>query len=205
MKNKHILIVDSHQIILEGIASILYPFVNINNILKAQTSVKALKLATEATIDIAIIDIALSDINDVKLIHELRAITPKIRIIIYTEHCEPWFIREIKHIGVDAIVLKNDNPQELIIAIESVNIGLTYYSTHFKLVTTDTDNTFTQREIDILQHVCLGLQSREIARRLCVSENTIEYHRKKLMRRLGATNNAHLAAIAITRGIIKPI
>lgn len=203
MQTKNILIVDDHPIVLEGIASLLRRLTDERNIMKAQTGNDALKLANSVCIDVVVVDFYLPDIDCITIVNRLKEISPQTRIVIFTEHDELWVIKEISQINPDAVVLKSDDMHELIIAVESVGIGLTYRSTNYRTIVNEKENSFTTREMEILQYVSSGQQSREVARRLCVSENTVEYHRKKLMRRLGATNNAHLISIAISKGIIK--
>lgn len=204
MRTKMILVVDDHPIVLEGIASILSQLTDERNIIRAKTGNDALKLANATCIDVAVIDFCLPDIDGTLLISRLKEIAPQIHIVIFTEHDEVWVIKEIARICPDAVVLKNDDMRELIIAVESACIGLTYRSTRFQAINDEKENAFTPRELEILQYLSYGLQSKEVAHRLCISENTVEYHRKKLMRRLGATNNANLMWFAISAGIIKP-
>lgn len=204
MNTRKILIVDDHPIVLEGIASILSHLTEVHNIIKVQTSSDALKFVSDTCIDVAVIDFRLPDTDGTLLINRLRRISPQTRTVIFTEHDEIWVAKEIANVHPDAVVLKSDDMHELVIAVESVCIGLSYYSTNFKTIVNEVEKAFTPREIEILQHISYGLQSREIACRLCVSENTVEYHRKKLMRRLNAANNANLTSIAIATGIIKP-
>lgn len=204
MQEKKILIVDDHPIVLEGIALILNQITNEHNIIKALTGNDALKHASETPIDVAVIDFYLPDIDGTVLINRLKEVSPQTRIVIFTEHDELWVIKEIGQTRPDAVVLKSDDMHELLIAVESASIGLTFRSSNFKAIANEKENAFTPREIEILKYVSKGQQSREVARQLCISENTVEYHRKKIMRRLGATNNAHLISIAISTGIIKP-
>lgn len=203
MNTKKILIVDDHPIVLEGIALVLNQLAEAHNIIKAQTRSDAIKLVSDANIDIAVVDFSLPDIEGVQLIDRLRKARPEVRIVIFTEHDELWVMKEIALAHPDAVVLKSDDMHELVIAVESASIGLNFYSTNFKSVADEAETMYTPREIEILQQVSQGHQSRDIAQQLCVSENTVEYHRKKLMRRLGATNNAHLTSLAIAAGIIK--
>lgn len=204
MNTTKILIVDDHQVVLEGIASLLSQLTKSQNIMKAQSGADALNLAHCNSIDVAVIDYCLPDIDGASLVNRLRGVSPETHTVIFTEHDELWVIKEIAKAHPDAVVLKSDDMHELVIAVESACIGLSYHSSRFKEIINEAGKTFTPREIEILQHVSQGRKSREIAESLCVSENTVEYHRKKLMRSLGAMNNAHLATIAIAAGLVRP-
>lgn len=202
--NKRILIIDDHPIVAEGVESLLNRMAAKHSITKVKTGTEALSIIKKKNINVAIVDYSLPDINGTELIHRLQETAPKMRTVIYTEHDEPWVINELLATGADAVVLKSDDMEELVVAVESVSIGLPYLSKRFTSAKSDADRNFTPREIDILQLICSGLHSRDIAETLCISEHTVDYHRKKLIHKLGATNNTHLVSIAVASGLVKP-
>jgi len=198
------MIVDDHPILAEGIASLLNDRDSKFDIVKARTGSEALKQMKEKAADLAVVDFSLPDIDGTELISSLRKSNPKLLIVVYTMYDEPWIVKELQGVKADAVVLKNDDMGELILAVESVSIGIPYYSARFKRFADDAHRVLTAREADILQYVGDGMQSIEIAKLLCVSENTIEYHRRKLMKRFGVSNNASLVSVSIAKGLIKP-
>lgn len=204
MNNKRILVVDDHQIVLEGIASLLSKHTAASKMLLAKTGAEALQLATERSVDVAVIDYALPDMDGITLVERLRDISPTIRIVVFTEHEELWIMKEIANAKPEAVVMKSEDLRELVIAVESVAIGLDYHSKRFDAITSEKEKNLTPREADILQGVGKGMCSRDIAHQLNVSENTVEYHRKKLMRRFGASNNAQLVLKAQAKGLVRP-
>lgn len=202
-QNRRLLIVDDHAMVAEGIASVLKKSHPHSNIITAMTGSKAIEAAQNQEIDVAIVDVSLPDIDGLTLIKELRRVQTDIRIVVYTIHDEPWVVREMLCAGAKAVVLKSDDTSELILAIESVCAGMRYFSTRFNTAIENLDHDFTPRDIEILQHIRDGETSGDIAKQLFVSENTVEYHRHKLMNRLQATNNAHMIAVAIRQGLIR--
>lgn len=204
MKRLRIIIVDDHPILAEGIASLLDGKGNGHDIVKVRTGSEAVCAVSSSTFDLAVVDLSLPDIDGMELIRSLRKSNSRLLIVVYTMHDEPWVMKELQLVKADAVVLKNDDMDELILAVESVCIGIPYYSARFKRLADDAQRVLTMREADILQYVSDGLQSNEIAKRLFVTENTIEYHRRKLMKRFGANNNASLVSMAIAKGLVKP-
>lgn len=91
---------------------------------------------------------------------------------------------------------------ELVAAVESVTTGMPYFSPRFLSLATSKGG-LSERALEVLQLIAKGMSSREIAKQIFVSENTIEYHRKLILRHLGAKNNAHAVSIAIAQGLIK--
>lgn len=203
IKNKRILVVDDHPVVLMGLAAQLGDLTAGCQILQATNGAAALQLAGKEAFHLAVIDFSLPDITCTDFIRQLRECCPQLRIVLYTAHDEPWVIREMQSAGVDAVVLKDDNMGELRKALQAIERGETYFSGRFTEVATQQACSITSREIDILRCMSAGMDSHEISRRLCVSENTVEYHRKKLMRRFGALNSANLVSIAIGRGLIE--
>ncbi len=65
------------------------------------------------------------------------------------------------------------------------------------------DETLTEREIDVLRHVAGGNRNRDIAERLLISEETVKVHVKHIMEKLGASDRTEAVAIAVRRGIIQ--
>jgi DNA-binding NarL/FixJ family response regulator len=101
--------------------------------------------------------------------------------------------------------MKSDDTSELLAAIGQVLEGNNYFSAHFRQACEEMEHyqTLSDREIEILRLIAEGLPSKDIAERLFVSQNTIEFHRKRIMRKLGVTNMAQLVKEGFAKGYIK--
>lgn len=199
-----ILVVDDHPIVRKGIAALLC-HTTAATIAEASCAAEAIDISRKQSVDIAVIDLELPDANGLQLITRLRCTMPKMRIVVYTMHEEPWIIDELQDANVDAIVLKGDDPYELQMAVESVKIGIGYYSSRFKKCADNAPRHLTEREKEVLQMMCDGMSSKLIAEKMCVSENTVEYHRKQILRRIGAKNNVQAVSIALKEGMLPMI
>lgn len=199
-----ILVVDDHPIVRKGIVALLC-HTTAYTIAEASCAAEAIDIARKQSVDIAVIDLELPDANGLQLITRLRCTMPQIRFVVYTMHEEPWIIDELQDANVDAIVLKGDDPYELQMAVESVKIGIGYYSSRFKKCADNAPGHLTEREKEVLQMMCDGMSSKLIAEKMCVSENTVEYHRKQILRRIGAKNNVQAVSIALKEGLLPMI
>ncbi|MCI7119917.1 MAG: response regulator transcription factor [Prevotella sp.] len=199
-----ILVVDDHPIVRKGIAALLC-HTTAATIAEASCAAEAIDISRKQSVDIAVIDLELPDANGLQLITRLRCTMPQTRIVVYTMHEEPWIIDELQDANVDAIVLKGDDPYELQMAVESVKIGIGYYSSRFKKCADNAPGCLTEREKEVLQMMCDGMSSKLIAEKMCVSENTVEYHRKQILRRIGAKNNVQAVSIALKEGLLPMI
>ncbi len=207
MKTIHhptLLIVDDHPIVREGIKALMTSVTPAENILQAADGDEARLRVMATRTDIVIIDLEMPGIDGFQLIEFVAQRPFPPRIVVYTMHEEPWTITRLQETKVDAIVLKGDDPREIVTAVESVKAGLTYHSQRFTSLIGSAAPLLTARETEVLTMLADGLSSRQVAERLFVSENTIEYHRRQILRRLGASNNVQAVAIAIRDGLIPP-
>ncbi len=197
-----ILVVDDHPVVRKGIKTLLSSSASTVHILEAADGNEAIHTVKTVRIGIVIVDLEIPGIDGFQLIENLSQRPFPPHIVVYTMHEEPWTIARLQETNVDAIVLKGDNPMDIVTAVESVSLGLHYYSQRYVSLVENSKPMLTAREVEVLSLLCSGYSSRQVADQLFVSENTIEYHRKQILRRLGARNNVHAVAIAIQRGIV---
>ena len=154
---------------------------------------------------IYIIDVELPDMTGIELINSLKTLSPDSTFIFHTIHDEFWTLRQMINSGADAIVMKSDDPAELVTAINSVLDGNSYFSSNYRHACQEMEQyqELSSREIEVLKLIAEGLMTRDIANRLFVSDNTIEFHRKRIMRKLAANNMAQLVKQGVARGYIK--
>lgn len=208
---RNILLIDDHDLILQGIKSILKQIPEVGFFATASTGQKACDWIEREKFDLYILDIELPDITGFELIDRIRERDPKARIIVNTMHDEVWNIHRLIQLDVNSVILKSSNIEEVKDAVYSVLDGGTYFCTHFESIRTKiqgvhaeafSDELLTAREMEVLEAIAEGLKTNEIADRLHVSDNTIESHRKRLMVKLNARNAVDLVMKAISRGII---
>lgn len=204
MYKTNILIVEDHPIVLMGIKTLLADLQDAH-IFEAQTGTTALDHARCHDIDIAIVDIELADMSGVDLVKTLRTCNPAISVIFYTQHDELWYIAQMEQTSPDAIVLKKDDIQALRTAVELVEKGENYYSKEVSVQrkTTTLSACLSAREQEVVKLIADGLTTQQIAERLFLSANTIEFHRKNVLQKLGAQNSAELIRYAIKYGYLK--
>lgn len=130
-KSKSILIVDDHPVVLVGLRALILQDGVYKNVQTASSLLSARDIINRENIDTAIIDLELSNENGLLLVKQLHHKHPKTKIIVYTMHEEIWTIRQLMDEDVDAIVLKGDDPQELLTALHKIEEGKGYYSQQF--------------------------------------------------------------------------
>ena len=201
---KNILIVDDHPIVSTGLQALIEHTGEYGKIYVTNNITSSRLLLRQKDIDIAIIDLELQDANGMELIKYIHQSPINTKILVYTMHEELWTIRQLMKEDADAIVMKGDNPQEVLIALRKIEQGKGYFSQQFMRLINSQDTseiTLSNREAEVLEHISNGLSTNDIAQQLNISNNTVEFHRHNLMRKLSANNMAQLVKKAIQLGL----
>ncbi len=201
---KNILIVDDHPIVSTGLQALIEHTGEYGKIYVANNIASSRLLLKQEDIDIAIIDLELQDANGMELIKYIHQTHISTKILVYTMHEELWTIRQLMKEDADAIVMKGDNPQEVLIALRKIEQGKGYFSQQFMRLINSQDTSeisLSNREAEVLEHISNGLSTNDIAQQLNISNNTVEFHRHNLMKKLSANNMAQLVKKAIQLGL----
>ena len=137
----------------------------------------------------------------------MRHLHPQAKIIVNTIHEEMWVVRKMTEKQVDGVIYKSGQLEQLIEAIIKVTDGGQYFCSKFKKMNNSNklhNDVLSKREIDVLQAIAQGYSTKEIAKMLYISENTVETHRQNLFSKLKAHNMADLIIKAISCGYLNP-
>jgi DNA-binding NarL/FixJ family response regulator len=217
MEEINVFVVDDHQIFLDGIVSLLDDEPNIKIVGTAHNGKEAIDRIKTSKVDVVLMDINMPEMDGIEATKQLKKINPDIKILMLTMHSEARFIKECLEIGAKGYVMKNISKDDLLKAIDTVNQDKSYLDadSQEKLISSmsnsdeeDTRNydelaaQITQRELEILQLIALGLTSQDIATKLFISKNTVETHRKNMLAKLNVNNTAALLKIAYRKGLV---
>ena len=204
----NILLVDDHTLILQGIRHVITQMPEIDKVYTASSGAAALLLIRTQPFALYVLDVELPDANGFDLIGQIRQKYPEARILINTMHEEIWILKRLSQTPISGAILKSADIHELTLAIQTILKGGQYLCKRFRTILNrlHTDEQLkeqrTLREMEVLQAIAKGYNTREIANLLHVSGNTIESHRKSLMSKLEAKNAVDLVLKAIHLGII---
>lgn len=216
MEEINVFVVDDHQIFLDGIVSLLDDEPNIKIVGTAHNGKEAIDRIKSIKVDVVLMDINMPEMDGIEATKQLKKTNPNIKILMLTMHSEARFIKECLEIGAKGYVMKNISKDDLLKAIETVNQDKSYLDqdSQEKLISAisnaDEDDRnydelaaqITQREMEILQLIALGLTSQDIANKLFISKNTVETHRKNMLAKLNVNNTAALLKIAYKKGLV---
>lgn len=218
MQHINVFVVDDHQIFLDGIVSLLDDEPNIRITGTAHNGKQALERLKNVSVDVVLMDINMPEMDGIEATKKLKISHPDIKVLMLTMHSEPRFIKECLEIGAKGYVMKNISKDDLLKAIETVYQDKSYLDqdSQEKLINSisggseeEDDRNYdelaaqiTQRELEILQLIALGLTSQDIANKLFISKNTVETHRKNMLAKLNVNNTAALLKIAYKKGLV---
>ncbi len=210
MKAVEVLIVDDHQMVIDGVKSMLNSNAEFSVTWQATCAEEALLCLESQTPEIILLDINLPDKDGVELCGIIKKKYPTIKIIALTMLNEVSFITRIIKAGASGYLLKNTSKSELINAMKVVTKGDQYLAKEVqeKLVSASFGQKkeafipkLTRREKEVLALILEELTTKEIASKLFISVATVETHRLHLLNKFGARNTAGLVKMAVQKGI----
>jgi DNA-binding NarL/FixJ family response regulator len=208
------MIVDDHQMFLEGIRTRLEKEPDITVVADIGTAEEALALVEEVGPTLVILDIRLPNMSGIEAARLLRKRFPCLSILMLTGYDFDQYVRAAARAGIQGYLLK-DSPQEtLISAIREIAAGGTVLSPNVasKVIQNLADMSrgrqrqtweLTVREIEILEMLYQGLRNAEIADRLSISPRTVEAHVGNIIAKLGAQSRTEAVRIAVDKRIIR--
>lgn len=204
-----ILVVDDHQVLIDGIKAMLSHAKHIQIAGEALSGREALEIIEELPeLDLVLLDINLPDINGFEVCQKIKKQAPDLKILTLTMHQDHGYISKMIKSGANGYILKNTGKEELVKAIETVVDGDKYYSKQVtERLLEGLQNPkksygdfpipkLTRREKEILKLVVDELTTEQIAEKLFISSTTVISHRKSLLRKLNAKNTAGIVKAA---------
>ncbi len=203
-----ILVVDDHQIILDGLASIFDQLPDVDVVGYLDNATDALKYIKNLNIDVLLTDIEMPDKNGIWLIKEVKKNYPDVNILVLSMHNNAAYIHELYKLGIDGYLLKTTTKEELKASLENVVKGKKQFSSEITEEILNINrkvnhHEFSKRELEVLDLLAEGLSTKEIAERLYLSSKTIEKHRASLMFKADVKNVAGLISYGFKNSLIQ--
>jgi len=197
--------VDDHPLLHQGIAAVIKNQPDMQLVAEASNGREAIQRFREHKPDVTLMDLRLPDMNGIDAMIAIREEFPEARVIILTTFEGDVTIQRALEAGARAYVSKTMPPKELVEVIRQVHAGkkripaeiAAHLAEHYS------DETLTDREVEVLQQIAQGNANRDIAGKLFISEETVKVHVKHIMEKLRATDRTQAVAIGVRRGIIQ--
>ena len=212
MNQIKVLLVDDHQLIIDGLKSLLKNTDEIVVAAEANNGREALRILDILEIDVVLMDIDMPVLNGIDTLKEMQKLNSRFKVIILSMHQEAGMIKSLMSIGAHGYLLKSCAQDELISAIRKVAAGQQFFSPEVTLsllnptpnnpLNTNQPELLTDRETEILKFIAEGFSNKEIGSKLFISHRTVDTHRTNLMKKLNSSNIAGLISYAIKNGIV---
>jgi DNA-binding NarL/FixJ family response regulator len=209
-----ILIVDDHEIVREGVRSVLSVDPRFDVVGEASNGKEALQCARRTLPDVALVDLRLPDMRGEELTREFTRHFPETRVVILTTYLSEETVRDALAAGAAAYVTKAAGLPELKSALERVMDGEAAPGTaagpqivkqlHLLVSQRMSAVSPTPQQERVLELAAQGFTNSEIGQRLFISESTVRFHVQKLKAKFAARTKTELIAKAIRTGFIAP-
>ena len=203
--SKRVAVIDDHPIVRVGVRLMLEADAGLECIGEAGSVSEAIHLVQAEAPDLVVLDLWMGGNDGLELIHNLRAIAPEMKILVYSMNDDLIYGPRVLRAGASGFVMKDSGLAELSKAIAVVCGGELYVSERLSsslvaesLGTRPTSEAqqiagLTDREVQVLRLLGLGKSTGEIADSLHISPKTVGAHRENLKGKLGVNSAAELA------------
>ena len=206
-----VLVVDDHAIIRKGVKAVLDLVPDIELVGEAENGKLAIEMDLNLKPDVILMDLMMPEMDGIACIREIKAHRPKARILVLTNFAGEDMIFPAIKAGAMGYHLKDSSPETLEEAIRQVFRGEP--SLHPLIATKvleelhtpsddqETDEILTRRELEVLTLIAQGLENREIAKQLVVSEATVRTHVSNILGKLHLASRTQAALYALREGL----
>ncbi len=206
----NVLLADDHVMVLDAFQRLLEPYCNIVG--KVTDGRALLELAPRLKPDVVVVDIGMPVLNGLEAARQLKAAMPQVKLIVLTMNEDPDVANEAISAGASAYLLKTSAASELLLAIESVLRGKSYFTPQIARGIEEAlirdpwrkkrKKELTPRQREVLQLLAEGRTMKEVADILHMTPRTVAFHKYRIMDLLGLKSTAELVQFAIKHHMV---
>jgi DNA-binding NarL/FixJ family response regulator len=206
-----VLITDDHEMIRNGLSSLIRGESDIHVVETAEDGMQAVDICKKRDIDVALMDVMMPVLNGVEATKRIKETCPNTKVLAVTINDEPRFIKEVLTAGASGYILKHSSKDEILKAIRDVannkqHFGadvLTKISSEFAHLEKDDSPMLTKKESEVLKLIAQEYTNQEIAEKLGCGIRTVDTHKRNLIRKLEVKNVVGLVKYALKIGVIE--
>jgi DNA-binding NarL/FixJ family response regulator len=206
-----LLIADDHEVVRCGIRS-LVAGTDIEVVGEAESGREAQRLAERLEPDVVLLDLRMPDGDGLSALVHIRKRRPQLPVLILSTYDNPTYIARAHALGAAGFLLKGLSRDELLDAIRLAAQGEALWSrSELRRATiarpaeiqgAAADAALTERELEILRYLAMGLTNKELARTLRISQDTVKEHVQNVLRKTGVTDRTQAAVWAVRHGLV---
>ena len=205
MKKIRILIADDHTIVRIGLAALVRTQKDMDVIGEAEDGESAVREALRLHPDVVIMDLVMPKRDGAEATRLLHLKAPDVKVVILTSYTTSDGIAHALEAGAAGALTKTADDNALVSAIRTVAGGGTYVSPRIQKMLRESPPApeFTERQLDILKSMALGLSNPDIAKQFDISPTVAREHITTILNKLNATNRTEAVAIALKKHLLK--
>jgi len=213
MKNiVKICIADDHAIFREGLKQIIACTANMVVAGEAADGTEMLDKVRQGDYDLAILDISLPGRSGLDILVEIKALKPKLPVLILSMHPEEQYALRALKSGASGYLTKGSSSQELLAALRKISLGKKYVSDSLAetlacRLGADNDGPpheqLSDREFQVMRMIAAGTTPKRIAEQLMISIKTVNTYRTRVLQKMNATCNADLTRYALEHRLLQ--
>jgi DNA-binding NarL/FixJ family response regulator len=210
-----VVLADDHGIVRKGLRFVLESEPGMVVVAEASNGREAVRLCEELKPDLAIVDVAMPQLNGIEAVSLIAKASPKTQSLILSMYADETYILRALSVGAKAYILKDAVEDEILPAVQAVLKGKSYFSPAIAKTLLedyirylrqrgleDSYDLLTDREKEVLQLLAEGRSNKEAANVLGLSVTTVETHRTNMMQKLGLHSTAEIVLYAVRKRII---
>jgi DNA-binding NarL/FixJ family response regulator len=205
-----VLVADDHEMVRSGLAS-LFGDTDIKIVAEAMDGSEAVEKTLQHRPDVVLLDIRMPDSDGLDALEKIREKSPDTRVVMLSTYDNPTYVARSVALGATDYVLKGSTRDEIVTAVTSAATGVPPANGVMRQVKSamtkrydaaNHDTPLTNREMQVLRHVALGLSNREIGTSLSISVETVKEHVQNILRKIDATDRTQAAVWAVKQGLV---
>lgn len=214
-----VLVADDHEMIRQAVVMMLKNEPDLEVVGEAGDGAEAVRIATEMMPDVVLMDVRMPRRSGIEATAQIKEISPTTRIVMLTVSDEEADLYDAVKAGASGYLLKHTPVEEIAEAVRNVFSGQSQISPSMatkllsefqtmvkkedKPAASPTSPRLTEREMEVLKHVAKGLNNRDIAKELFISENTVKNHIRNILEKLHLHSRMQAVVYAVREGMLE--
>ena len=206
-----VMLVDDHPMVRQGLRTFFSTCDDIEVIAEAGNGAEAVRKCAEVSLDVVLMDMVMPGMDGATATAQILEMRPSVRVIVLTSFVDPVTVKRVLEAGAISYLLKDASPDKLADAIRQAREGRgtidssaaqALMAAQIEARQHTVGEDLTQREREVLALVVAGLNNRDIASKLFLSQGTVRLHVSNVLRKLDAPNRTTAAMLAIQNGLV---